>query len=257
MRWSKTFLTAEESRKKVLEFTPQKFDLGIPSPARDYIAKKRAGSDFIMNPATEVTTGVDKVEKITDEERAELRALEKLSQIQESAYREAYQLGLDEGRQKAFEEQSQLIAARLEEFTQLLDTISKIKTELVTQNESHILQICLHMASRIAQAHIQVDDTALLEAIRSAVSLAQDEEKIRVTVSPTQLEFIEQLKMQTGRDFDFLKKIEFSADGSISRGGCIVETNYGEVDSRIEQRIETLWEALRETMPKIKEKLAG
>ncbi|MNT47004.1 flagellar assembly protein H [compost metagenome] len=76
-------------------------------------------------------------------------------------------------------------------------------------------------------------------------------------VSQAQFEFLEELKKETGRELEFVKKIAFEPSSEITEGGCIVETNYGEVDARTEQRIEQLWTALSENMPKVKNKVAG
>ena len=55
--------------------------------------------------------------------------------------------------------------------------------------------------------------------------------------------------------FDFLKKISLEPNKNINAGGCIVQTNYGEVDSRIDQRLEKLWDNLKEALPKVKSEL--
>ncbi|MNU00700.1 flagellar assembly protein H [compost metagenome] len=68
---------------------------------------------------------------------------------------------------------------------------------------------------------------------------------------------MEELKKETGREYEFIKKTRFEPSADITDGGCIVETNYGEVDARIEQRLEQLWSVLEENIPKVKDKIAG
>jgi flagellar assembly protein FliH len=65
------------------------------------------------------------------------------------------------------------------------------------------------------------------------------------------------LQKATGREFEFLKAVKFEGDEAVTEGGCILETNYGEIDSRVEQRVEKLWEALVEAIPKVKDKVAS
>ncbi|MNL36175.1 Yop proteins translocation protein L [compost metagenome] len=124
-------------------------------------------------------------------------------------------------------------------------------------NESHLIKLMFQMASRIAKAELKDNNEAMIEVLRDAVGLAQDEENITVHVSQSQFEFMEELKKEMGRDFEFIKKIRFEPNVEIADGGCIVETNYGEVDARIEQRLEQLWSVLSENIPKVKDKIAG
>ncbi|WII72395.1 FliH/SctL family protein [Bdellovibrio sp. 22V] len=261
MQWSnrvsKSVLPKEVAEQTVLEFVPVRFDLGTPEQALNYLAEKKKGSDFRMNDAVRVQTGIDQVEKVSEEEKVEAAALEKLKEIQEGAYQEAYQLGLEEGRKKAFEKVSAEIAERMESLDTLLNAIKEMKKEMAAFNESHLLQLMFQMAARLAKTELQGNNEAMVQILRDAVALSQDEENITVHVSQAQFEFLEELKRETGRELEFLKKIRFEPSAEVSDGGCIVETNYGEVDARIEQRIAQLWSVLAENMPKVKDRIAG
>lgn len=256
-RIAKSVLSKELAEKTVLEFVPVRFDLGTPEQALNYLAEKNNGSDFRMNDAIRVQTGVDQAEKTSDEEKVEEAALEKLKEIQEGAYREAYRLGQEEGRKEAFEKVSSEIAERLETLDVLLNAIKELKTEMTSFNEAHLIQLTFQMAARLAKTSLQGNHEAMVQILRDAVSLSQDEENITVRVSHAQFEFLEELKKETGREFEFIKRIRFESSGEVSDGGCIVETNYGEVDARIEQRIEQLWTALSDNIPNVKDRIAG
>lgn len=261
MQWSnrqaKSVLTKEAAENSVLEFVPMRFDLGAPEQALNYLAEKGRGSDFRMNDAVRVQTGVDHVEQISEEEKIEAGALEKLKEIQEGAYQEAYQLGLEEGRKEAFQKASRHIEEHMQSFDSLLLAIKELKKDMTSFNEAHLIKLAFQMASRIAKTELKDNNEAMVQVLRDAVGLAQDEENISVHVSQTQFDFMEELKKETGRDFEFIKKIRFQPNADITEGGCIVETNYGEVDARIEQRLEQLWSVLAENVPKVKDKIAG
>ncbi|HEX7672682.1 MAG TPA: FliH/SctL family protein [Bdellovibrio sp.] len=257
VRKAKSVLSKELADQTVLEFVPMRFDLGTPDPAMGYLEQKQKGSDFRMNDAVRVQTGIDQVEKISEEEKVEAAALEKLKEIQEQAYREAYQLGLEEGRKEAFEAVSAEITERMATMDTLLLGIKELKKELSSFNESHLVQLTFQMAARLAKTQLEGNNEAMIQILRDAVGLAQDEEEITVHVSQSQFEFMEELKKETAREFEFAKKIRFEPNSDITDGGCIVETNYGEVDARTEQRIQQLWATLSENMPKVKNKVAS
>jgi len=257
IRKAKSVLSKELAEKTVLEFVPMRFDLGTPESALSYLEEKQLGSDFRMNDAVRVQTGIDKVEKQNEEEQIEAAALEKLKEIQEQAFQEAYQLGLDEGRRQAFEKHSSEISERMKSLDQLLLTIKDLKKEMAAFNEAHLMQLVYQMAARLAKVELDGNNQAMVQILRDAVGLAQDEENVTVRVSTAQFEFLENLKKETGRELDFIRKIRFEPSAEINDGGCIVETNYGEVDARIEQRIQQLWSVLSENIPRVKDRIAG
>lgn len=257
MQWSKSILKKAEASAQVLEYSPTQFQLGTPVQALNYIEAKKLGSDFRLSDVVRQQTGVEELELQTDEQRIEDRALEKLKTIQESAYSEGYSLGRDEGQKKAFETYSQEITDRLNEMKNLIDAFGNMKKELISHNEAHIVQLLFHLSSKLAQTQLEFDTEPLLNTIKSALSLAQEEENVVIHVSTKQIEFLEKLKSEAKVEFDFLEKVKIIANESISPGGCIVETNYGEVDAQIEQRVEMLWTHLKENMPRVKTKIVS
>jgi len=257
MPWSKSILKKSETSSQVLEYNPVKFELGTPSQAMGYMDAKKHGSDFRMSDVVRQQTGVDELELQSYEQTVENRALEKLKEIQENAYQEGYKLGLDEGQKKAFEEYANAITERLAEMKDLTLAMTNMKSEILNHNESHIVQLLFQMASKLAQAHLEYDQEPVVSIIKQALELAHGEESIVIHVSNQQIEFLEKLKSQQKVELDFLEKAKFIANPDVKPGGCMIETNYGEVDARIEQRIQQLWGHLKENMPRVKQKLVG
>ena len=62
--------------------------------------------------------------------------------------------------------------------------------------------------------------------------------------------FIEGLKEKLDKEFDNVKRLKFEASEDVSNGGCVVETNFGDVNATLEQRLERLWGQLNDKLPK-------
>ena len=90
---------------------------------------------------------------------------------------------------------------------------------------------------------------------RRAISLAQDLEDIHVEMNPTQVAFVETLKNHQGREFEFLKRLRIDGNEKIRVGGCVIQTNSGEIDAQIETRLEQLWKSLSEVIPKVNDRI--
>ncbi len=255
---SKAVLKSDMVPKKVLEYVPPKLEMGTPEQAQSYLEGRRAkANDFRMSDVIRVQTGVEKIEASNVEEDVERKVLERLQQVQENAYQEAYQLGLDEGRHEAFERTSKEINSRLNEMDQLFSSIRNLKKDLIDHNETHVVQLAFHMAKRLAHVEIQSDPKVVTEVIRDAIEKAQADEEVTVQVSPSQVEFLETLKAETGRDFEFLKQVKLEPIEGITPGGCVIETNYGEIDARFEERVSKLWETVSESLLRVKERISS
>ncbi len=253
---SKNLLKSAFVPQKVLEYVPPKFELGTAQQAKEYLDGRRAkANDFRMSDVIRLQTGVHKVEATSVEEDVEHKVLERLKQVQEAAFQEAYQLGLDEGKHEAFQKTTSEIKERLDQMEQLLASIGTLKKDLVQHNETHLVQLAFHMAKRLAYNEVQADPSIVTSVMRDAIEMAQIDEEVIVQVAPTQLKFLESVKAESGRELEFLKNVKLQAAEEVSPGGCVIQTNYGEIDARFEERVDKLWIAVSESLHRVKDRV--
>jgi flagellar assembly protein FliH len=254
----KGYVRKEDTLQNVLEYAPKKFELGIPKSAQEvYEREKNHKNDFKISETIKIQVGLDKLSLEEDNENIEKLALDKLKEVQESAYQQAYSLGLEEGKKDAFESISAEISVQLKELEEAVKAIGNMKIELLKQNEAHLIKLTIHMATRLAKKEIEVDPACLVEIMRSSLESAQVDEDVSIHVSPFQLEFLEKIKLETGREYEFIKKIKFIPNETIHKGGCIIETNYGTIDARFEERVEKFWQIMSQNLYKIKNKIGA
>ncbi|HEX4922862.1 MAG TPA: FliH/SctL family protein [Bdellovibrionales bacterium] len=243
----------EEAENLVLEFTPKALDAQIPAVARDFLSEnQKRPKSFRLNELVAQQTGISEIERLSLQEKIEARALEKVREIQENAYREAYNLGLEEGRKRAFDEEKDHLLERLGQFDRILTSISHIKTELAIQNEAHIVRLAFELAKKLFFEQLQERPDRILPVLRQAIDLAQSEESVLVRLSEQDHKYIEEFRTKLSKEFDFIKRMKFESSPDIHDGGAVLETNYGVVDATIEERVDKLWSILKEKAPKVK-----
>lgn len=237
----------------ILNYTPTEFNFGTPGAALDYIRSKEDGtSDFVMSDVLRATTGVEEIERASEEKLIEGKVLQKISVVQEEAYKKAYDLGFDEGTKKAFESKKADLVKKGFKVDDLLLSLIQIKEEMIYQNEAHIIKMIYEIASKLAMDHVTEHKEVVLKIIKKSIEDAQADENINVVVSADVVEFLEQIKSENKRENEFLNKVNFIASKEISEGSCVVETNYGVIDARIEERISKLWAEFQQASPKVK-----
>src|SRR5690606_14977394 len=147
----------EEEAKTVMDYLPKKLSLNITTQARDFVVSQpqEAGSSFRISELIEQQTGIQELQKASIEKKIEIKALEKLKEIQEAAYREAYNIGLEEGQKKGYEETKEVIAEQLQAINELINKFVHIKEEVLQRNESQIVDMIYYLASKIAYFEIE------------------------------------------------------------------------------------------------------
>lgn len=253
---AKAVLSKEEADKVAVAFSPRKFPHSVSPTAKNFVAYQSQQADagktssFQLDRIVAQQTGVAELERITIEEKVEQEALARLKEIEEQAYQQAYQIGLEEGREKAYVDQHAALAAKLDQFESLIATIENLKTHLVDANEAHFMRLVFYVARRLAMDEIKDRREIVLNVVRQSIENAQSDENVTVRVSQDDFSFIESIKERLGKEFDSVKKAKFEAGDTIADGGCVIETNYGDVDATVEERLDKLWNAISEKLPK-------
>jgi flagellar assembly protein FliH len=253
MSRAKAVLGKDDAEKIAVAYSPRRFPASVSTAAHGFVAfNAGSGSSFRIDRLVAEQTGVAELERLSIEEKVEREALLRLKDLQEQAYQQAYQLGLDEGREKAFFDQQGELNEKLSHLEELLTSIDRLKGDLVAINETQIVRLIFYMAKRLVLQEIEVKPELILEVVRQAVLSAQSDENVTVRVSPSDFAFIEGIKEKLGKEFDAVKRAKLDSSDDIMPGGCVVETNYGDVDATIDQRLDKLWSSISEKLPKVK-----
>jgi len=247
----KTVIAKEEAEFVVVAHAPKKFPFVISPVAREFVANSEQADapNFQIDPKVAKQTGIAELQRLSIEQQVERLALERVQSIQENAYREAYQLGLDEGRERAFSENKLEFEKRLKDLDGLIDSITKIKSQLLVEHEAHIVKLLFYVARRLVMQEISAKPESILPVLESVLKDVESSEAVKVLVSKSDLEFLNQISAQSGADNELLKRAQFEEREDVTPGGCIVETNYGSIDASLEKRFEKLWDTLAERIP--------
>jgi len=245
-------LSKDDANTRVVEFSPQEFPQRMSQAAVEFVRFQNnlENPDFKIDRVVSITTGIHDLEKVSLSERVEIEALERLKSLQEEAYQQGYDLGRDEGQESAYVETKELFVQRLGKIDEMIVSLENLKTNLCRQNEASLVTLAYQIASKIVMEEVKERREVILPVILQASTEAQNEESIVIQMSASDLEFIESIRERLGQEFSFLKKSKLEAHPGIQSGGCIVVTNFGQVDATVEKRLDRIWLAIQQKLPK-------
>jgi flagellar assembly protein FliH len=250
-------LSKSEAESKAVEYSPREIPAKPADAAIEFVRMRteHENPEFRIDRVVSITAGIDELEKMSLSERVESEALERLKSMQEEAYTQGYDLGRDEGQESAYREMSEAISKRIASIDKVVSSFESLKVALVRQNEASLVSLVYQLATRIAMTEIKSNQETILEVLRQAATEAQDEESFAIRLSNQDLEFIESMKERLGKDFEFIKRAKLEGSEEIQPGGCVIVTNFGQVDATLEKRLEKVWIALSEVRPKTEDVL--
>lgn len=160
--------------------------------------------------------------------------------------REAYEKGFAAGERAGFEFGSQKAEAALAGLKDVLDEIASFREILYKAVEAEIAGLAIAVARKVVRREVEMRRDVVVESVKAALSVLASAGSVTVKVNPLDLEVMHQFKKDLEKYSGSVKGVSVDADETISRGGCIIETNYGEVDATIEGVFAEIEEKLKD-----------
>lgn len=182
-----------------------------------------------------------KKEKNEDDE---LGMQEKISGIEQ----EAYEKGFAQGEKDGFEFGEKKSIKIAENIENLFNEMVSLKHEVSKQYEREIIDLIFAVAEKIVHHEVRSKESVIKNAIFEALEAAVEKSKVVFNVNPDDYDYVEKLRPELFKQNKGLKSIVVTADPAVSRGGCYLETPYGNIDATIESKLDKIYQCLKESV---------
>lgn len=163
----------------------------------------------------------------------------------------AFAAGREEGMRQATAEAAERLAAEQAHWASLLDDLARARRNALAVSETQLIDLVLAAVDKIIGA--RPEQTGMIgETLRRAFTLLSTKDKLSIVCSPADAAYIKNLLADHRSEFEDIAKFTVREDSAIQPGGCLVETEWGTIDARVEKRLAVLkniWrEAAEETL---------
>lgn len=164
---------------------------------------------------------------------------DKATEIEAQAYLDGFTKGEIAG-VKIGKEKFQHVFKNIQQAIKKLETAKK---EIYLNAEKGAVELALAIARKIVCREVSTNRDIVLSIFKKALEEIDGQEKIRIKMSPSDIRLIKDAELEWAESVGNIESIDFEADKNINNGGCIIETNLGEIDARIEKQLQVVEEA--------------
>jgi flagellar assembly protein FliH len=185
------------------------------------------------------------------EEKAalELRVRHECEVFYTSQIAAAYEKGFSDGTAKEREAGTKVIEACRADIRKRSD---EVFTALATQyetlrlsTEKIVIDLAMEISTRVVKREIEISSPVITH-IREAIKRILGVEKVQIKININDEDLVRSHKGDLHQAADSVKEFVIDSDEKISAGGCILESELGNVDARIEFQLKQIDSALRE-----------
>ncbi len=132
------------------------------------------------------------------------------------------------------------IDAAVNGFTSMVDDFVAQRAEFLKSSEETLVRLAVAVAKKIIGDAVQIQEDAVLETVRNALRHVQEKENVVVRVHPEDLKIVREHRSEWLSIVEGSGSLDIEEDERVRRGGCLVETEAGNVEAQIDKQIQTL-----------------
>jgi len=112
------------------------------------------------------------------------------------------------------------------------------QAEAAAELERRAVDLGLALAAKVLAGALEAEPERVVDAVRGALRGIVERERIIVLVNPEDLELVRDAMDEVRASLGGIEHCEVQAERRVGRGGCIVRTPVGDVDGRVETKLE-------------------
>jgi flagellar assembly protein FliH len=192
----------------------------------------------------------DEAEGIIEAARQRAREIETGARMSfEAERKEAADQGREAGREAGFAEGRAEVERLIQRTQVVLERAQDKRGEILAETEQEIIDLVLLIARKVIKVISENQRNVIISNVVQALRKVRARGNVIIRVNMADVK----LATEHTRDFiqllEGVKSIQVVEDSSVDSGGCIIETDFGEIDARIASQLAELETKILEISP--------
>ena len=193
------------------------------------------------------------------EDNAELiiaEAREKATQIEtdslaafENERKEAEERGRLAGREVGFTEGKDEVARLVQRTQVILERAQDKRTEILAETEQQIIDLVLLISRKVIKIISENQRNVVISNVVQALRKVKGRGNIIIKVNMLDIKLTSEHKKEFIDQVEGVKSLQIVEDTTVDPGGCVIETDFGEIDARISSQLAELEQKILEISP--------
>jgi flagellar assembly protein FliH len=125
----------------------------------------------------------------------------------------------------------------------LLESLQRALPQLARDSEGALIDLAMEVARKLV-ADFPVSAEMVEAAVQEAITELEDNTGATILLHPADLELLQARDSSLFQNKTNGERIQVEASAEVTRGGCVVRTNFGLIDGRRETKFELLKRSL-------------
>ncbi|MEX2415309.1 MAG: FliH/SctL family protein [Paenibacillaceae bacterium] len=165
-------------------------------------------------------------------------------EIIEQSRQSGYQTGFDEGTIAAELQVNEKYTGMFIEAQSILEQSYEMYRKTILDAEIFLLEMSCGIAEKIISKKLDQSTDWIIDMVKQALQRSSEKGTIAICVAPAQFAYIQSVREELSYTIDPQAELHIYPDASIKDYGCVIKTNFGTIDARVETQLTEIKQAL-------------
>jgi flagellar assembly protein FliH len=192
----------------------------------------------------------DAAKHLLEEARQQAAALEgEIRGRVEKIEQEAREKGGGEGREQGFQQGQAEVQRLIDNLQRIISAAIERRNLIIEESETQVINLVLLIAKKVIKVISENQKNVVINNVVQALRKLKSRGEVVIRVNLADLELTSAHIADFMKMVENVKSITVLEDSSVDRGGCILETDFGQIDARISSQLSEIEERILELAP--------
>jgi len=189
-------------------------------------------------------------EKVLNEAREEAeRIVGEAEAKAQSIEQDAFDRGIKQGEEKGYESGQAEVERLTDRLHAIINRAIERRKEIIEESEAQLIDLVLQIAKKVVKVISENQKNVVVNNVIQALRKLKSRADVVIRVN------LQDLKMTSDHTKDIIRLVErvgnvsVAEDSTVDPGGCIIETDFGQIDARISSQLREIEERIVEISP--------
>lgn len=178
-------------------------------------------------------------------DRMRQEAENQVAKIRDDAYNEGYNAGHEAGFDSGKPEVERLV----EQLHHIIDRTLEKRAEIIEGSETQLINLVLMITKKVVKVISENQKNVVINNVIQALRKLKSRGEVLIKVNLEDVELTTEHVKDFMRMVDNVQSVTVVEDSTVDKGGCIIETDFGEIDARISSQLQEIEEKIIELAP--------
>jgi len=195
------------------------------------------------NAEDEAASLIENAKRESEEMTAKLES--ELSDIREKAENEGYEKGREEGYAEGQAEVERLIA----QLHSIIDKTIEKRNDIIDESETQVINLVIMIAKKVVKVISENQKNVVVNNVIQALRKLKSRGEVLIKVNLADVDLTSEHIKDFMRMVENIRSVTVVEDSTVDKGGCIIETDFGEIDARISSQLHEIEEKILDLVP--------